>query len=126
MCAHSNAAADELLQRVMDVGFCDGSGRTYRPDVVRIGSDDAPILPRAHAVWVDALVRYSNACILRRRGRPVNRLRHAMQGGCLHDAGARACVCVEAGVARAEIASVARQAIVADMQQASCRFKLLD
>ena len=58
VCAHSNAAADELLQRVMDVGFCDGRGRIYRPDVVRIGSDDAPMLPRARAVWVDALVRW--------------------------------------------------------------------
>lgn len=37
VCAPSNAAADELLQRVMDDGFADGGGHVYRPSVVRIG-----------------------------------------------------------------------------------------
>jgi hypothetical protein len=35
VCAPSNAAADELLQRVMDYGFCDNDGKVYRPNVVR-------------------------------------------------------------------------------------------
>lgn len=37
VCAPSNAAADELLQRVMNDGFADGNGHVYRPSVVRIG-----------------------------------------------------------------------------------------
>jgi len=38
VCAPSNAAADELLQRVMNDGFADGAGHIYRPSVVRIGA----------------------------------------------------------------------------------------
>jgi AAA domain len=41
VCAPSNAAADELLQRVMDDGFADGGGHVYRPSVVRIGAPPA-------------------------------------------------------------------------------------
>jgi senataxin len=37
ICAPSNAAADELLQRVMDDRFADGDGRMYSPNVIRIG-----------------------------------------------------------------------------------------
>ena len=37
ICAPSNAAADELLQRVMDDRFADGDGRLYSPNVIRIG-----------------------------------------------------------------------------------------
>lgn len=37
VCAPSNAAADELLQRVMNAGFVDGHGGVYRPSVVRVG-----------------------------------------------------------------------------------------
>ena len=35
VCAPSNAAADELLQRVMGGGFIGNDGRTYFPNVVR-------------------------------------------------------------------------------------------
>ena len=38
ICAPSNAAADELLQRVMDDRFADGDGRMYSPNVIRIGA----------------------------------------------------------------------------------------
>ncbi|PSC75196.1 Helicase sen1 [Micractinium conductrix] len=38
VCTPSNAACDELLTRVMTDGFADGSGRTYRPNVIRVGS----------------------------------------------------------------------------------------
>lgn len=38
VCAPSNAAADELLQRVMNAGFIDGNGNVYRPSVVRVGT----------------------------------------------------------------------------------------
>ena len=40
VCAPSNAAADELLGRVMADGFCDGGGQIYRPSVVRIGKSN--------------------------------------------------------------------------------------
>ncbi len=32
-------------------------GKPYRPNVVRIGSEEAPLAPRAKDVWVDGLVR---------------------------------------------------------------------
>jgi len=35
VCAPSNAAADELLQRVMTSGFTGNDGRVYFPSVVR-------------------------------------------------------------------------------------------
>ena len=54
--APSNAAVDELLRRVTERGFVDGGGSTYRPSVVRVGSDAAPLAPAARAVWVDVLV----------------------------------------------------------------------
>ena len=37
ICAPSNAAADELLQRVMDDKFADADGQMYCPNVIRIG-----------------------------------------------------------------------------------------
>lgn len=39
VCAPSNAATDELLQRVLDRGFIDGEMKIYRPDVARVGVD---------------------------------------------------------------------------------------
>ena len=41
VCTPSNAACDELMARVMKTGFCDGNGKTYRPNIVRIGGDAA-------------------------------------------------------------------------------------
>ncbi len=36
-------------------------GKPYRPNVVRIGSEEAPLAQRARDVWVDGLVRqYTN------------------------------------------------------------------
>lgn len=32
-------------------------GRVYRPNVVRVGSEEAPLSARARDVWVDGLVR---------------------------------------------------------------------
>ena len=32
-------------------------GKPYRPNVVRIGSEEAPLAQRARAVWVDGLIR---------------------------------------------------------------------
>lgn len=38
ICAPSNAAADELLQRIMDDRFADADGQLYSPNVIRIGA----------------------------------------------------------------------------------------
>eukprot|EP00884_Botryococcus_braunii_P008434 jgi/Botrbrau1/17592/Bobra.0166s0033.2 len=57
VCAPSNAAADELLQRIMNEGFSDAEGRVYRPNVVRVGSDTAPLSRRAKDVWVDGMIQ---------------------------------------------------------------------
>ena len=42
ICAPSNAAADELLQRVMDDKFADADGQMYCPNVIRIGASSLP------------------------------------------------------------------------------------
>jgi len=33
------------------------AGAVYRPNVVRVGSEDAPLAARAREVWVDGLIR---------------------------------------------------------------------
>lgn len=63
VCAPSNAAVDTLLLRVMEAGFVQGDGGTYRPSLARVASDDAAMPPRAKEVCVgakaDALLRMS-------------------------------------------------------------------
>ncbi|KAH9291297.1 hypothetical protein KI387_043514, partial [Taxus chinensis] len=39
VCAPSNVATDELIQRVLDRGFIDGEMKVCRPDVARVGVD---------------------------------------------------------------------------------------
>ncbi|GAX75224.1 hypothetical protein CEUSTIGMA_g2668.t1 [Chlamydomonas eustigma] len=56
VCAPSNAATDELLERVLRDGFKDFGGWGYRPPVVRIGGDSAPLSVDVKKVWTDALV----------------------------------------------------------------------
>uniref|UniRef100_A0A061SGN7 Senataxin n=1 Tax=Tetraselmis sp. GSL018 TaxID=582737 RepID=A0A061SGN7_9CHLO len=56
VCAPSNAATDELLQRIMNIGFRAGNGSMYWPNVVRVGSEAAPLSQRARDVWVDNIV----------------------------------------------------------------------
>ena len=41
VCAPSNAAIDELLHRILRGSFRDAGGASYRPDVVRVGSEEA-------------------------------------------------------------------------------------
>ncbi|KAK9867986.1 hypothetical protein WJX84_009523 [Apatococcus fuscideae] len=56
VCTPSNAAADELLERVMDPGLFqvkDGRGGFYKPNVVRAASTEAGISVRAQAVAVE-------------------------------------------------------------------------
>lgn len=36
--------------------WCVVQGKTYRPNVVRIGSEEAPVSQRAKDVWVDLLI----------------------------------------------------------------------
>lgn len=41
VCAPSNAAIDELLERILKDGFKGREGRSYRPSVCRVGADEA-------------------------------------------------------------------------------------
>lgn len=41
VCAPSNAAIDELLERILRSGFKDTNARTYYPNVVRVGPEEA-------------------------------------------------------------------------------------
>lgn len=41
VCAPSNAAIDELLERILRESFRDGNGRPYKPDMVRVGHEEA-------------------------------------------------------------------------------------
>ena len=36
--APSNVAVDNILQRIMEVGFYDGKGSRYFPNILRIGN----------------------------------------------------------------------------------------
>lgn len=60
VCTPSNAACDELMARVMKDGFCDGNGKVYKPNIVRIGGDAAVDL-RVKDRFLNSLVlRYSS------------------------------------------------------------------
>lgn len=60
VCTPSNAACDELMARVMKDGFCDGNGKVYKPNIVRIGGD-AAVDPRVKDRFLNSLVmRYSS------------------------------------------------------------------
>ena len=37
VCAPSNNAIDNVIQKIMEGGFIDGSGGRYNPSIVRIG-----------------------------------------------------------------------------------------
>ena len=71
ICTPSNAACDELMSRVMRHGFCDGSGKMYNPNVVRIGADDSimshAIRERSLKSLVDRYQNMPNHELLRRR-----------------------------------------------------------
>ncbi|CAD7703891.1 unnamed protein product [Ostreobium quekettii] len=56
VCAPSNAAIDELLERILKAGFSDSEGGRYCPNAVRVGSEDAPISEAVKAVWSETLV----------------------------------------------------------------------
>ena len=43
VCAPSNAAVDVVLERVMARGFVQGDGSIYKPNVVRVGAEDANV-----------------------------------------------------------------------------------
>lgn len=60
VCTPSNAACDELMWRVMKLGFCDGNGQTYKPNIVRIGGD-AAVNPKVRDRFLNTLVsKYSS------------------------------------------------------------------
>jgi len=37
VCAPSNTAVDNIILKIMDDGFLDGTGRPYKPNIVRVG-----------------------------------------------------------------------------------------
>lgn len=50
VCAPSNAATDELLNRVLERRFVDVHGARYTPHVVRVGSESAVLSVQAQEV----------------------------------------------------------------------------
>lgn len=50
VCAHSNVAIDEILGRLMELGFVDSTGEKFSPRIVRIGSESATLTMSAHMV----------------------------------------------------------------------------
>lgn len=63
VCAPSNAAIDNLLERVMSRGFQSLQGAVYRPNIVRVGAADAVVADKVMGVYaggkVEALMRMS-------------------------------------------------------------------
>lgn len=56
VCAPSNAAVDELLERILMHGFKDSQGRTYKPNLVRIGAEEANYSDDVRPVLLDTFV----------------------------------------------------------------------
>jgi hypothetical protein len=52
VCTPSNAACDEILQRIIQAGFKDGGDRQYRPILARVGADVRAVNPAVRSVWV--------------------------------------------------------------------------
>lgn len=50
VCAPSNAATDELLDRLLRDKFVDADARPYMPRVIRVGSENASLSPEAQQV----------------------------------------------------------------------------
>lgn len=63
VCAPSNAAIDNLLERVMSRGFQSLQGAVYWPNIVRVGAADAVVADKVMGVYaggkVEALMRMS-------------------------------------------------------------------
>lgn len=57
VCAPSNAATDEVLERILGQGFYDGKGGLYRPAVLRVGSEDAPLSAEVKKVWTEDIIQ---------------------------------------------------------------------
>lgn len=56
VCAPSNAAVDELVERILIQGFRDSSGHTYKPNIIRIGAEDVNYSDDTRLVVLDTLV----------------------------------------------------------------------
>ena len=63
VCAPSNAAIDNLLERVMSRGFQSLQGGVYRPNIIRVGAADAMVGDKVMSVYaggkVEGLMRMS-------------------------------------------------------------------
>ncbi len=55
VCAPSNAATDELLERILRDGFRDRRAGLYRPHVLRVGAEEA-VSEEAKRVWLEMQV----------------------------------------------------------------------
>ncbi len=56
VCAPSNAATDELLERILREGFRDRGSKVYRPQLLRVGAEEA-LSEEAKRVWLESQVR---------------------------------------------------------------------
>lgn len=57
ICAPSNAAVDNALERIINDGFLQMDGTNYSPDVIRVVSGDAIISSSAQALSIDKRVK---------------------------------------------------------------------
>jgi senataxin len=57
VCAPSNAAVDNIILKIMEDGFVDGSGKRYNPSMIRVGvGQSAAVKPVALETKVDAIL----------------------------------------------------------------------
>jgi hypothetical protein len=56
VCAPSNAAVDNLLERILTKTFVKGDGGSYSPSVIRVGAADAIVAPGVQNVTASSLV----------------------------------------------------------------------
>ncbi|XP_016902852.2 uncharacterized protein LOC103500612 isoform X2 [Cucumis melo] len=55
ICAQSNAAVDELVSRISNLGLYDGDGKMYKPYLVRVGNAKT-VHPNSLPFYIDSLV----------------------------------------------------------------------
>lgn len=58
VCAPSNAATDELLERILREGFRDRGSKVYRPQLLRVGAEEA-LSEEAKRVWLESQVGWA-------------------------------------------------------------------
>ena len=79
VCAPSNVAIDNIVERISDNAFIDGEGRRYLPEMVRVGrgvSDSASVSTYSLDRQVDKVLGLSGEDLAKKLGKGVAKTKH--------------------------------------------------